>query len=188
MMNPHSEPLSESEMEKFRSIPDVQVVIDVGARTSLDYLAVHPDAEYHLFEPHKPFYRFLQDETRDKPNVHVNPYALGETDKVMGYDHTLQALDGGDYNIGVGPWPQHYQIKTLDWYIEENNIQRIDFLKIDTEGYDLKVLQGGKKAVSFARYIQFEHVMNQKDFFDLLEGDFTLEDIGGRNYFCTRKV
>lgn len=35
-------------------------------------------------------------------------------------------------------------IKTIDLFVKENNINRIDLLKIDTQGYDLEVLQGAQ--------------------------------------------
>jgi FkbM family methyltransferase len=46
---------------------------------------------------------------------------------------------------------------TLFDYIKRNRINRIDFLKIDTEGYEYKVLLGLKKYISKVRLIMFEH-------------------------------
>ena len=37
------------------------------------------------------------------------------------------------------------EITTLDKYAKKNNINRIDILKIDTQGYEDKVLQGAEK-------------------------------------------
>ena len=39
------------------------------------------------------------------------------------------------------------KIITLDKYIQENNIQGIDFLKIDTQCYNEKVLKGGANSL-----------------------------------------
>lgn len=186
MENPHPEPLSGSELDKFREIKDVQVVIDVGARTSLDYLEIHPNAEYHLFEPNPTFYEYLWYKTKDVPNVHVNAYALGDIEGLKHYDSYLQRMDGGEAKLNDKN--AEYPMQTLDMYIEEKGITRVDFLKIDTEGYDYKVLVGGMSAVKMARYIQFEHWNNEEMFHKLLGSEFVLEDIGGRNYFCTRMV
>jgi FkbM family methyltransferase len=46
---------------------------------------------------------------------------------------------------------------TLFDYIKKNRIDAIDFLKIDTEGYEYKVLLGLKKNISKVRLIMFEH-------------------------------
>ena len=40
------------------------------------------------------------------------------------------------------------QVFTLDNFFESNSIKDCDFIKIDTEGFDLMVLQGGVKTLS----------------------------------------
>ncbi len=45
----------------------------------------------------------------------------------------------------------------LSDYIEENSIKSIDFIKIDTEGYELEVLKGAKSMLFKTKYILFEH-------------------------------
>lgn len=42
-------------------------------------------------------------------------------------------------------------VVTVDEYVTTNNVQRIDFMKIDVEGYELKVLQGGREAIGKLR-------------------------------------
>ena len=48
-------------------------------------------------------------------------------------------------------------IKTLDDFIEKKQIEYIDLLKIDTEGYELNVLKGLSKNNSKIKLIYFEH-------------------------------
>lgn len=48
------------------------------------------------------------------------------------------------------------QKKLVD-YILENKIDRIDFLKIDTEGYEMKVLEGLENKLTNVSIIMFEH-------------------------------
>jgi len=38
-----------------------------------------------------------------------------------------------------------------------NNINKISFLKIDTEGYEYEILKGLKKKIQFVDTIMFEH-------------------------------
>ena len=45
---------------------------------------------------------------------------------------------------------------TLD-YLFKNTILSKTFLKIDVEGYELKILQGAKKNIKYAKYILIEH-------------------------------
>jgi len=49
------------------------------------------------------------------------------------------------------------KIKTLENYMDLNNINKISFLKIDTEGYEYEILKGLRKKVKFVDMIMFEH-------------------------------
>ena len=49
------------------------------------------------------------------------------------------------------------KIETLDNYMDLNNINKISFLKIDTEGYEYEILKGLKKKIQFVDTIMFEH-------------------------------
>lgn len=71
------------------------------------------------------------------------------------------------------------QLTTLDALCSENNIDRIDFLKMDIEGFELDALKGASRLLSEGRIgvIQFEfNVMNidskvfLRDFYDILHG------------------
>lgn len=55
--------------------------------------------------------------------------------------------------------PQKVDLLTLDSFAKSKNIQRIDFVKIDTEGHDFSVLCGCKQllAENRVRCIQFEY-------------------------------
>jgi FkbM family methyltransferase len=49
------------------------------------------------------------------------------------------------------------KIITLQSYLKKKKISRIDFLKIDTEGYEYKVILGLKNFISRVNLIMFEH-------------------------------
>lgn len=48
-------------------------------------------------------------------------------------------------------------IKKAKDYIVEKNIQHIDFIKIDTEGFELSVLKGFEDCLTNVKIIQFEY-------------------------------
>ena len=73
----------------------------------------------------------------------------------------------------------HVECVTLDQYCADKNIDKIDFIKIDTEGHELSVLKGGKRLISEGRIevVQFEfnemNVLSRsflRDFYFILEG------------------
>ena len=45
----------------------------------------------------------------------------------------------------------------MDKYVKENKIKKIDFLKIDTDGFDFEVIKGCGKFLDKIKYIQFEN-------------------------------
>jgi len=45
----------------------------------------------------------------------------------------------------------------LSDFIDSNNIKKIDILKIDTEGYEFRVVKGLNEKIKFVDYIYFEH-------------------------------
>ena len=54
---------------------------------------------------------------------------------------------------------QKYKIKVhrLKDYIEKNEIKKIDFIKIDTEGYEFEILLGLENKIKLVDVIMFEH-------------------------------
>lgn len=105
-------------------------------------------------------------------------------------------------------------VTTLDQYLSEQGVDQVDFLKIDTEGMDFRVLKGAKEYLSSGSIstIQFEYGMVAvdtgfllKDFYEMLEGygyvvgkiyptyvDFrsyhrSMEDFIGPNFLAVRQ-
>lgn len=175
-----------TELEFFESIKDVKVVFDVGSRDDTDYIRLRPDIEIHCFEPNKDFFDKLKEQIGDRPNTYLNNFGLGDKEKIEFYNNGRQGfIDGDEIWPADGP---EYQIKTLDQYVDQNNIKMIDFLKIDTEGYDLKVIKGGYHTIKDkVRYLQYEHWNNKEQFHEILEKDWYMTYIGGRNVFCKKK-
>lgn len=75
------------------------------------------------------------------------------------------------------------KVLTVDKVCKENNISRIDFLKIDVEGFELEVLRGSLGMISNAcvNIIQFEFTQLNtttriyfKDFWELLNSNFKI--------------
>lgn len=64
------------------------------------------------------------------------------------------------------------QQKNLDEYISQNKIRKLDFLKIDTEGYEFEVLSGVKKNIKNINLILFEH-----HYHDMIKKNYKFSDV-----------
>ena len=64
------------------------------------------------------------------------------------------------------------KISKLKDYIEKNNIKKIDFMKIDTEGYEFEILLGLENKIKLVDIIIFEHHYDH-----MIKKGYTFEDI-----------
>lgn len=133
------------------------ILFDVGANIgnfSMSLLDIFPNSKLYSFEPHPKNFKKLAGLIEDKANCYE--LALGNENteaEIFDYENS----DGSEhasllenvikdihhsatikYKIGV---------KTLDTFLEENNLSTIDFLKIDTEGFEYDVLTGAENSL-----------------------------------------
>lgn len=176
-------------MEKLaRQLPHGAVVCDVGAHTGLyaNFLIKRrPDLIIHAFEPNPVTYAKLAAAANGKYAVH--PVALGDHDgeAVM---HDIEAggsecatlVSGEGLRELYGDKPQRtisVPVKKLDDVLKSLSVNRVDYLKIDAEGYDLMVLRGAADSIATHKIgiVQFEfNTMNvfsrtfMRDFYEIL--------------------
>lgn len=126
------------------------VVFDVGANVGIVTLplarAAGAAGHLHAFEPHPALRARLIENCalNNLRQVTVSAYALGSepgsfplyasTDANQGTG-SLRRMSAQTEEIDV-------TVTTLDAYVAEQNIERLDVIKIDTEGADLDVLRG----------------------------------------------
>lgn len=174
------------ELELFKSLPDIKVVFDVGSRDDSDYVDIKPDIELHAFEPNYEFFAALKDKLGDRPNTYLNNFGLGDVEGEFLYNRSRQGFKGGEEtSITDG---ELLSVRTLRDYIAEHKTEKIDFLKIDTEGYDFKVVLGAWEFLPNVHYLQYEYWNNKLQWHDLLEEKFIMSYVGHRNVFCTNKL
>jgi FkbM family methyltransferase len=147
----------------------VDTFFDVGANdgeTAIAALARFPNACVYSFEPHPSTFAALKKRLGTHPRFRGENMALGVVDgsvDLFEYDISLlnSLLPDAPYAVRFEQKARRIQVPctTLSSYCQANGIDRIDVLKIDTEGYDLAVLQGAeetlaKGAVRFV-YVEF---------------------------------
>jgi FkbM family methyltransferase len=121
-----------------------EMVFDVGANIgqSVDeYLTHFPNAEIHTFEPVTDTFETLSSRFRNIGRVHAHKLAFGATEGTA-----TMLLDGPSdvFRIGEanGSPTETVPISTVDSFCSQHRIDRVNFLKIDVEGFDLEVLKG----------------------------------------------
>jgi FkbM family methyltransferase len=123
------------------------VLIDAGAHYGISMLRFAKSGwKVYCFEPDDNNRGILEKNIRDNElkNVIVDGRALSDTETKAKY-YASEVSSGISSLIKFHP--SHKELKevdtvTLSSYCTGNDIDHIDFLKIDTEGYDLKVIKG----------------------------------------------
>lgn len=142
----------------FMKIKDnIDVVFDVGCRSDSEFLCFK--GEVHYFDPVQEFINKLKEQPTSNKLSYYNAFGLGDEPKYIHYYPRYQSF----YNrlvsckINDDTNKVSLSIKKAKDYIVEKNIQKIDFLKIDTEGYDLLVMKGFEECLDIVNIIQFEY-------------------------------
>jgi len=177
-------------MDSLLSRLESPLVLDVGANQGRYATLVRqriPASSVWAFEPHPETFKHLAT-AAEQHGFNAVPVGMGNQagsfvlyDRVEGegtehatlyreviediHDHTVTALD--------------VAITTLDQFVDENSIRQIGLLKIDTEGNEYQVLQGGKATLEAGRVAMVQIEFNEmntvshvffRDFLELLPG------------------
>jgi FkbM family methyltransferase len=133
-------------------------VLDIGAHQGLYTLlasrCVRPSGHVFSFEPSPRERRALRLNLAMNfcSNVSVQPLALGSQETTA----DLYVVD--EYNTGYNslrppnvPQPTSavpVRVRTLDNWLSEKGIDRVDFIKLDVEGAELSVLKGARESLA----------------------------------------
>jgi len=137
-----------------------ETVFDIGANIgwySLHVAQQEPQARIYAFEPVPTTHeRLLANLARNAAGGRVTPVSDGLTDSPGAFDMFVPATSGSpaaslnELHPGEGSRRIACRFTTLDEFVAANGVERLDFLKCDVEGAELRVLKGG--AQSLARF------------------------------------
>jgi FkbM family methyltransferase len=165
------------------------VVLDVGANIGCtSILFAQQAARVVAFEPVPATYAFWRRnvEASGHGNCVGMNYALGDENKPSQMTYSAANRSGAfvsDSVTGTGE-SADIAVRRLDDVAAEIGLQKVDFVKIDVEGYERRVIEGGWSTISANRcVIQLElnswclnamHRMALPDFLDFLIARFPL--------------
>lgn len=136
---------------------NINVIFDVGCRSDSEFINFTGDV--HYFDPVNEFIEKLKTQKISNKSSYFNNFGLGEENKEIYYYPNFQSFYDRIKSCNKSDDANKIllNIKKGKDYIINNNIKNIDFLKIDTEGYELHVLQGFEDFIENIKIIQFEY-------------------------------
>jgi FkbM family methyltransferase len=141
------------------------IIFDVGGNQGQSiekYLKIFDKPIIHSFEPIKNEFDIMFSKFKNMKNIFLNNFALGDKTEEKEFNVTAKSDNSSFNKINLGTdWlkvrskqyntseegyvksVQKVNVIKLDDYCKDNNIGVIDLVKIDTQGYEDKVLEGG---------------------------------------------
>jgi FkbM family methyltransferase len=173
----------------------MQAVLDVGANNGswgLDIAKRHPHIQVFGFEPTPQLVETIRGKVRDLgiTNYEVVPVAVSDQAGTVRFNVAGQADWGCSsllpFNEGLDKtWPGRTDFKVtdvidvecirLDTFVEARGISSIEFLHVDTQGTDLKVMASLGDFLRLVKRGEIETSTSR--FVSLYKGQHTLEDV-----------
>jgi FkbM family methyltransferase len=176
-----------SEQQRLLSNTDVKVIFDIGAadgRTSEHYHQLFPNATIYAFEPLPSSFEELKKNVADKPYIIPLNYAV--SDKIGETDFHITSLNDASSLLNPNQTGSSFdkytkldnviRVKTitLDEVCETYKIPVINLLKIDAQGAELLILNGGKILLDNQK---IQLIYSEVNFIELYKGIALFHDI-----------
>ena len=164
---------------------NINIFIDVGAHqgdTISEFLEIFSIKKVYAFEPSKENFIKLKKKVAELEKsklveIKISPFGLGDKNDILPLNEITDGVSNtfNSLNINSRYFKKKKFITTLFGikkfiknkvptkvirlkdFIEQEKIDKIDFMKIDTEGFEFNILLGLEKDISKVRFILFEH-------------------------------
>lgn len=193
-------------------------IFDIGAfigTVSIDYRKIFPNSVIYAFEPCKESYDRLIENTKEYDIKCFNT-AVGNVDgkisfNINGLDQTDSIFDthpdgnknwsnpGVPFNGITTIEKREVDVCTLDTFMKQYNIERVDVIKMDTQGTEYTIIEGAVNAIKenkikivYTEIITMPTYVGQKHLDEVIklfrDNNFWLYDIYGHSYTGEKRL
>lgn len=137
--------LHEGQYDLRSTLPEAPTIVDAGANigvAALWFLAHHPGARLHAFEPEPENFRLLSANLGGMPGVVLNQAAVGARDATVELHLASHGAVHSVADSSVGSRTVSVPCLALEGYLARHSVARVDLLKLDVEGSEADVVAG----------------------------------------------
>jgi FkbM family methyltransferase len=150
-------------------VPDIEVIMDVGANcgsASTWFSRLYPSARIFAFEPAAEPFRLLQGNTLALDNVTVFNIGLNDADdRVELYHSDIETMMASIHpNLHTSDSSETIEIRSARGWFDQSGLDRLDVLKIDTEGCEVAILESLRGLLDRVKiiYLEFHNEPDRK--------------------------
>lgn len=161
------------------------VIFDIGANigtyaTWVARWAMDNNGRVYCFEPQRQIFQMLCGNMaiNNINNVHAFPMAIGKEETYIDLPEVDYMKDGSSFGAfsldgvdrkryeNLPNSMQRVKLTTIDKFMKEYNVPKIDFMKIDAEGLDIDVIEGARETINIYKpdlLVEFLNLGSSKD-------------------------
>jgi FkbM family methyltransferase len=169
-------PSQESSLKRIKSLGfDPKYCLDIGAYEGTwtsDFKQIFPGSAVLMLEGQNEKEPFLQKTKENYKQVDYRIALLGAAETTVIFNKYETASSVLAEHHDTPSTKESRQLVTLDSLVAGTDFSKPDFIKIDTQGYELEILKGGEKTLAAATFVLLE-----VSFLDIYKNCPLVEDV-----------
>ena len=144
---------------------NINIIFEVGARygnESLELSNIFPNSKIYAFECNPNTVNLCKTNLENKKNIQFIMSGLGDKNETRPFYSYIANNDGASSFLkridseSTQKVTGYIDIKKLSTFMKENNVEYIDLLCMDVQGFELNILKGSEEYLKKIKYIIME--------------------------------